>query len=357
MDNSKKLGKKSFCYNIQLIMKKIIFFCQAPADAKYILSIYAREIKKYTLLEVSIIVVNVESLCAFFENLKLNASVEYISLYKDFKKINILNDRLLLYKLYKKKFALYKDYDVYFFSRYYDYVTFFLVDKMSAQNHVYYVDHYDQAIAQGMREPGLMERLVWVLYYSLRFGVYFQVKKQIDKYVLEYRVENNDKVKLDDVCIDENVFDLYKYVFTKQDGEKSVLLLESNYLMGDYYCDYEEVTCGVIGELKNNGYKIYLKPHPRKSYSVFLKDLVDSIIAPDLPSEFIGEDEFDLIVGVNSIAMVFFAERSAAKVISLLDMYKFKNELERKRFKELLGSMTKNIIYIDSIEKIITMSS
>jgi hypothetical protein len=86
---------------------------------------------------------------------------------------------------------------------------------------------------------------------------------------------------------------------------KTILLLES--ADGEYYLNYESRMRELLGELKDNGYYILLKPHPRQGHSQFLGELADTIVPDFVPAQFLDRSAFAFVVSNMSSAMRDFA--------------------------------------------------
>ncbi len=134
--------------------KDSIIFCQAPADIPYLLTIYEEKARG----TISVYVINVENMFRFIENLNLelrelvfipysHSSLRSIShLYKEKKRIKELS---------RSYFSFIKDHDIYFFSRFEDWLTsaFIHVLTKAGSNTIYYVDYYDFSAEVYERQP------------------------------------------------------------------------------------------------------------------------------------------------------------------------------------------------------------
>lgn len=105
--------------------------------------------------------------------------------------------------------------------------------------------------------------------------------------------------------------------------------------------------------LKKRNFKVYLKPHPRLGYSDFLKEKIYYIANSNIPAELIDDSSFNMIIGIISSALAYFAEKDNSKVISLINIYDFQKSDVKKRFYEYLNDLSDNINYVNTIEGVL----
>ena len=125
--------------------QKIIIFCQAPADIPYLLTLY--EIHK-SESSISIFVINVEGMFRFLSDLQLDLEQLVFIPYRliSLKRIDLLPaERKRIKSLWKKYFANIQTGNVYFFSRFEDWLTAAFIHRFAKKNEIKiaYVDHYD----------------------------------------------------------------------------------------------------------------------------------------------------------------------------------------------------------------------
>ncbi|MGB4774077.1 MAG: hypothetical protein WBP45_02800, partial [Daejeonella sp.] len=123
--------------------KPIILFCQAPSDLPLILTVYE---KFNRITNLSIYVVNVENNYKFIKGLNLDLKSLLFIPYKnptlkDFR--TIIAERKRIKALNDRYFNHVTNHDVYFFSRYEDWITSAFIKTLSLQNKIFYINTYD----------------------------------------------------------------------------------------------------------------------------------------------------------------------------------------------------------------------
>lgn len=335
-------------------MKEIIIFCQAPADIKYALSLYD---KYKDSSQISVFCVNVEGMYKFVKSLKLNiARLIYIPY--DFKLsfknlIKIINTKLNLAKIYKKYFSRTQDYEIYFFSHFFDFVTFYMLHRLNKSNKIRFINHYDDKASKYFKRPSISFRLLIIRYiYKIMTGINFDFYKRHtgDKhYFIEFPYADYGIKEIKENILRKEVYKKYSYRVVANKKGKRVLLLEMDYKKVNIFNNYENTTKKIINRIKSEGFEIYIKPHPRLGHSYFLDDINVNFIEKYVPAEFIDEDIFDLIIGISSVALAYFAEKGNKKVISLINVYNYKFEEDKQRSIEYLNDLSGNVYFAKSL--------
>ena len=335
-------------------MKDIILFCQAPADIQYALTIYERN---KGLATISIFCINVEGMYAFIKSLKLDLE-ELVFIPYDFnfyylKPAQIIKVKRKLNFLYRKYFYNIENKRIYFFSHFFDYMTFFFLSKLSLNNNINFIDHYDEAISKHYHRPHISLKL-FIIKTSYKFitGINFDFYEFNNSFILEFPFYKWKILRIKDNILDMNIFLKYSYL-VGSNNTNNILLLEGDYQTQKSFKDYEKYTKVVIQSLKDHNYELFLKPHPRLGYSKFLDDYIDSFVNADVPAEFIDESKFKVIIGVCSSALACFANRNNVKVISLLNFYQSKDQNTKHRAFKYLNDLSLNIIFIKDIAELI----
>ena len=336
------------------MVKDIILFCQAPADIQYVLSIYERD--KYKA-EITIFCINVEGMFNFFKSLELELKdlvfISYTGLQISYKKpIHFIKAKNTLNALYNKYFKNIHEHKIFFFSHFFDFVTFFFISKLSKSNSISFINHYDDAIKKNYFRPKKSLRLrINKSMYNFVTGINFDFYKFNNSMIIEFPIEYYNITEITENILDDIVFSKYKYSLDKVDSY-SILFLEANYLDSDTYINYEETTMKILSLLKQNEYFIYLKPHPRIGYSKFIEKQVDLVVNADIPAEFISERQFDYIVGIGSSGLSYFANRKNTITISLVNLYQFKEEKIKKRAVDYLNDISSNIVFVNNFNEL-----
>jgi len=330
---------------------RIIIFCQAPADVQYVLSLYEeyRSDRK-----ISIFVINLEGIYHYFQSLNLTLQdlifipypknvplIDIIELIRIKKKINIVNNTY---------FHELDGQTVYFFSKYFDWLTAYFVSGISKKNKVYIIDNSGDTISGSMNISGFIITLRKLVYKYLT-SINFRFLKMQSTLLMEFPVENYSIKK---VSLELNPLVITKYrVTTATNNAKSILLFENNQLAYDFFIDYESTMKAIVGLFIKSGYKIYLKPHPRQGYSDFLKSYIEKILPSEIPGEFFNPDNFTFIAGIDTNSIAFFAKDYQSKTLSLLELFNFKREEEKERFHQTQIKLSEgNIFFVRSISEL-----
>ena len=120
-----------------MIKKNITIFCQASVDITHTLALYERF--KH-VANISIFCMNTPSIYEYILSLNLNLkSLNFIPYDIDFSiknPISIILARKKLKNIYKNLFVDYYNIDIYFFSIWFDWITFSLLNKLSKNNNI-----------------------------------------------------------------------------------------------------------------------------------------------------------------------------------------------------------------------------
>jgi hypothetical protein len=334
-------------------MKKIILFIQAPADIQYALTIYKRN-KSNT--EISIFCINVEGIYNFIKNLNLNLKqlifIPYDLTLKIKNPISIYSSKKKLEQIYENYFTNIENTKVFFFSHFFDYITFYCLSKLANRNEIKFINHYDDQISKNYYRDrfSFKTSFLKITYYYLT-TIWFRLFRFNNKRILEFPFEKYGIEEVKDNILDENIHKEYSYRVNDNE-KKRILFLEMDYKKIDFFDDYKKTTISIVEQSDKKGYKIYLKPHPRLGYSKFLDQYIHKVINKDVPAEFIEIENFDYILGISSSAIAYFSKENNKKVYSLLELYQYNDVSIKQRAKEYLKDLCSHINYLNSIEEI-----
>lgn len=326
-----------------MIKKEIILLCSAPADIPHVLSLYHENRKKFNI---SIIVTNVYNVYKFLVSLALDLSrLDFIAYSKNFSLYNpivILKEKIRLQLYYNKYFTDLPDVDVYFFSHFYDWITFSFVGKLSITQTVYFIDHYDHILSSNTQQTTIKDKIRLVLFefitgVKLRWFYSGTIKK------LEFLYENFKIKRIVSKDINEDIFEMYSQK-VYSDARASILLLESDLSVDERYESYQETIFNIIEVLVNNGFNVCLKPHPRLGYSKILEKHIYMKLPDYIPGEFIDVSDFTAIIGVSTVLLATLARYKKVKVYSVLDLFKIKNKKDKELMRKYLVKMSDNKI-------------
>ena len=126
----------------------------------------------------------------------------------------------------------------------------------------------------------------------------------------------------------------FLYRLPELSPKENVLLLMEGH-DEDSYLNYEDRMREILDALRNQGWKVVLKPHPRVGSSPFLKEIVDVIIPDNVPSQFLGKDIFQVVISNISTGMGSFA-REGVSAFSLEYLHQRKSQNDRAYYHSML---------------------
>lgn len=306
-------------------MNQIIIFIQAPADVIHFLKIYENEKNNSSFF---IFCINVKFSYDYIKSLNLNLDeINFIPY--DFN-LSLRNLLLLLkirfrlkyiFNTYFKKFINTK---VIFFSPWYDWITFYLIDKLNKNNNrIYYYKHYLDISIEAKKSLSFREKII-LHKYKIMTGIdlYFADDNLYERILYPLK-KNNIKT----INFIKSSSKIKRYLYNPQiNFNKSLLLIETN--IDDITYHYIEKLKFIIKKYKDQGYSIVIKGHPRNGFSKSIKFLVDHEIPKLIPAELIDVQSFKYIIGVHSFSLCYFS-KNHNDVYSLINSFDFKNKKQK----------------------------
>jgi len=334
-------------------MKEYIVFCQAPSDIQYALSIYDKH-KEHA--KISFFCINVKGTHKYLSMLDLHIrKLTYISYPSEFSTnnpIHIYNERRRLSLLYRKYFYNTKQNDIYFFSHFYDWITFYFIIRLIKRNRIYFIDHYDSDGSKGGK-----------IVNNINF------KKKIKQYILKYITDINfewfitkqntiklrfpfDRFGIEQIqnpLVPKRVYTEYSY--NPRNFDYPILLFDSNYQDS---LNYYDIIKHIIIRLKENGYHIILKPHPRLGYMKRLEKLTDDIIPSYIPGEFINIQPFTAIIGHSTVALAKIAKMDFHNCYSILEIIEKKDTVNKRMYRDYLTLQSGGkLIFVRGVDELV----
>lgn len=320
--------------------RPIIIFCQAPADTAYVLTLYEKFKGKRSI---SIYVINVEGTYKHLKLLNLNVYslrfIPYPDLYHLFRSprriIKVRRDIALM----QKQFKQIKFHEVYYSNNLYDWITFACIYVMRDHNDIFVYDYYNTTKRNA--KPKLTVKnviLLLVLYYITR------VKLQLDHHFnnksvpfFPYYLYGIRKYNL---TPSPSIFK--KYVYSLEDlPPRAVLLFESDMKDDMTFINYEATISTVIKRLLKEGYKIYIKPHPRIGYSKFLDRYDITVLLGFISGEFLPLDQFQAVLGIWTTTIAKISESDTSiNVVSILELFHTVREKDKDAMRQFLMSQS-----------------
>ncbi len=335
-------------------MNSIIILIQAPADIKYAFELYE---KHKATARISMYCINVKGMYDFIDSQKLILD-NLVFIPYDFKMsyknpFKLIKVKRKLEEIFKNYFLGIEEQRIFFFSHFFDFLSFFLLARLSSRNEITFINHYDDTIKLDYSRAKSSLKLVhkkmilrWATNIDFEFFVFGK------KLIIEFPYYRYNIKQVKKETVEKPVIDKYSYKPKKSKAPK-VLFLEMDYKKVNIHKNYKEITTMLISHVKNIGYELYIKPHPRLGYSKFLNKETNTFVNAAIPAEFIDTKEFDLVIGINSSALAFLAEKNDSVVISLLCLYEYYDYHVKERAVNYLNDLTKKILYPKNISDIV----
>ena len=338
--------------------KNIVIFCQSPSDVKYLLSVYS----EYKGSQISIFVINVRSVFDFLVSLNLNVLELKFIKYKfvNFKNpFSIIREKIRINKLKTYYFKKYNNVNVFFFSRFEDWLTAsFILYFESRSESIFYLNHYDDAISNSNIVVSNPRYSRIILGFILKYitGVNFLMTR-VFRYpefpVSYYKIIEQKPI------VDPIVFKQYSVTFKfEKVFKKKVLFFISPPDQLMYDIDYyNELSMDIINILINSGYKVFIKGHPRVGLPIFLQtailcELGIEVLPQGIPGEFIDFSYFDLCLGIDSTILPILAEKQFVDVLCFINLFKSNENGLFDEIKEYLLHLSPKLLkYINTMEE------
>ncbi len=332
-------------------MKNIIIFCQSPSDIRHTLWLYEKNSKESRIY---IYVVNVHNNYKFLKSLGLeNCVINFFPYEHNLRNpLGILKEKIYLIKAFKEHFKNIKVSDIYFFSHYFDYITFFFIKRLAQTNVIFFIDVF-KVNREKVERLNIKDILKLLILYFIT-GISFICTGEDEKKVVTFPYEHYGVKKIEPK-IDMSFIKKYSYKL-KTDKIKSILFFESNGVMEDCYLDYRETLTQILIDLLANNYCIFIKPHPKKGYSNFISNLHVNMVEGYIPAEFIDLSTVNFVMGIESVGIANIARVENIPVFSIIDLFRFKNSDLKLSFKDYLkANSAEKIRFIDSYELLLKL--
>lgn len=301
--------------------KEIIIFCQAPADVPFLLSIYENQKKDFLI---SIFVINVEAVYLFIKQLNLEVNRLIFIPYRlfSFTRIDLICiEKKRIEFLYEKYFSLTNLSQIYFFSRFGDWLTSYFLHRLSknSNNTLYYACHYDDNINYSKKKKkNLKTSFILHLLYFIT-GVKF--KADVIEKIPEFPVNKYliDKIKVNyDLCFQK------KYLYHPIDinTKKACILFFISPCFVDLFNEktYNKLLIDIIDRCQLLGYDVVLKGHPRLGIPNEVKKSYLEIPSY-IPGEFIDISMFSFCIGLDTSAICYFAKNKLLPTYSIMNLF------------------------------------
>jgi hypothetical protein len=321
-------------------MKKIIIFCQAPANVQYLIDLYENNRES----QITVVVINVKGVFDFIESLNLELHKLIFVPYRQFSysaPITITKERKRLHNLYIEYFFEVRNAHVYFFSIYYDWLTFFFIKELSRYNQVSYFESEsrdDSGYTKKMSLKNILYRTALHYITGIKFNFTIPERNEIVFDYIKYNIIKES--------VDTNSELIQKYLCRQVVSRKSLLLLETDPSSYDIFVNYIENLTTVLELIRQYGYDLYVKPHPRLGYSKCVDPFLNELLPSNIPAEFIDISNFKIVIKIESTCR-FYSDKT---VYSIIDLFEFKNTAFKEGYYNTLKQTNPEIHFLRSVD-------
>lgn len=336
----------------------LVIICQAPADIPYVLTIYEQNNNNKNI---SIFVINVFGIYKFLNDLNLEVQSLVFIPYdlKSFKNIFLLiKEKIRIEKIWDCNFKNLADSDIYFFSKFEDWLTAFFVHKLysnSKNNKIFYVNHYDNSEYLFFRNKSFsLKKYVYVTLLKYLTGVRFNVDIIEKMPEFPVKIYSFQEIKIN---VDYQIYEKYSISINHLKNIKSVIFFISP-CQNEFYDPryYNSTLIKIVEYLNKYGYKIVVKGHPRMGVPSFLDDFIDCKIPDYIPAEFINIRDFKFCFGLDTGALCYFSKNNLVVTYSLINMFVFSNQSRIRTGIEYLKQQSNNkVAFCNSFPELISI--
>ena len=303
--------------------ERIIILCQAPADIPYVLILYEKYRENHPI---SIYIINIEGMYLFLKG--LNLSVEDLTLISNkptsFKNlISILSARNRINQIWNDYFSNYNSGLVFFFSRFEDHITSSIIHRFSKSPtiNIEYISHYDDSDYFPKIKFKSLKIRILLLIYRFITNVKFEAK-MIGRYP-EFPV-NNYTIKKTKLSFNLDLVSKYEYKIKLPNNQNPYVLIfisPCECTIFDSY-KYDDELLKLILRIKQLGFTIVVKGHPRMELPSCIKPNINFEIPSYIPAEFLQTCDFRMCIGLNTNAICHFAKNKILPTYSVMRMFK-----------------------------------
>ncbi|MDD5530159.1 MAG: hypothetical protein PHX21_09040 [bacterium] len=333
-----------------VILKKKtkIVFCNAPYDIGHALALYERFKESHNII---IYVLNIPAIYKFLNSLNIKGITIYFIPKTPFNiknPINLIAERKRLRTIYYLHFKSLKSADIYFFTLYYDYVLFYLLNKLYKHNKLFYYDQYKA------KDTEKISQHIKKVAYFIMTGIFFDFWNS--------NIDTNSPIKLPSRILEETTFiDIedkeLSEVYKKHKPTnlnflpESIVFFENNLTEYKEIKNYDKTLENIINVLIRSKGKIYLKGHPRLGLSDIIKNKGFEEIDSFIPSEFITDKNIRYYIAVISNSLSMLSKLTSKQSIYLIDLFDWENEKTKSSYKKHFSELCENVMFPDTINE------
>ena len=162
-------------------------------------------------------------------------------------------------------------------------------------------------------------------------------------------------IKLIEPHIDPHVVERYRFRTRSTAGPAALLFVWDDEEVG-FLRDSRESFRWMADCLLRQGFRVYIKPHPRQGHPGFLERMNVRMLPAAVPAEFLDLKQFDVRVGVDSLALAYTAVVSGSPSVSLVNLVGFRDSATPGRIRQWLDQHGEGrIVYPDTKAEFISL--
>ena len=166
-------------------------------------------------------------------------------------------------------------------------------------------------------------------------GFTFCVREKIDRAAYPVLPHERFGIKPIEPYIDPRVVERHRFRIDSVSGRTAVLFVWDDGEVG-FLRDPEESFRWMVDCLLRQGFRVYVKPHPRLGHPGFLERMNVWMLPAGVPAEFLDLEQFDVRVGVDSLALARTALVSGSPSVSLVNVVSFRDSVTAARIRRWL---------------------
>lgn len=307
---------------------KLIIFCQAPADLPYTLDLYEKYKESHSIY---LFVINVKGMYRFLSylNLKIEKLAFIPYSLTNLKKIQqFVSEKNRINNLWKEHFSEINYAEVYFFSRFEDWLTSAFIKRLSQNNTIIinYINHYDNSSSLFQKKEKVTFKLkIYLFMLKVLTGVNFKaiIKQKLPEFPVEEYI-----IKELQIDINPDILIKYQYKFDFCENEKPNLLFfispcENTIFNSTYYNDK---LIAIILLFRDTGFNVIIKGHPRLGTPKLISEIIDFEIPDYVPGEFLSIKTINLCIGLSTTTICYYSKNTALPTYSIIKLFPYSNK-------------------------------
>ena len=243
---------------------------------------------------------------------------------------------------YKKVFSNFKNCEIYFFGHSFSLVIYSYVRKLSKNNRIFHWGgpQSEEKIVKYPVEKSFRAFIMrCIAKYFMGVEIVVRNKMGVPFWSISDKFYKNRDIQIiDDDFIQDTSVKEYMIKMDILKGKKILLAVEDSVLAGTINeAEFVKKMDRLMDVLDDSAFGDYvIKPHPRLNKLYGKMSHCEDIIPPYVPFELVLNHSWKYIIGLDSTSLLSATRDTNAKVISLMDLIEYRNEKDKKMFRNWL---------------------